>query len=146
MPVRTTTTTRQARSTVTSRVLAVVVALWLNLAVQPCAMAFGDDHDCPHCPPAQDMQMAGHHDHQTDNAGTDCETSQSDCGDIDDFSLDGRNTLGKLKAKPLPVAIVAPVSPTAVRNPIGFSTTAADPPDPVASTTPLHLLNCVFLD
>ena len=146
MPVRTTSTTRQARSTVTSRVLAVVVALWLNLAVQPCAMAFSDDHDCPHCPPEQDMQMAGHHGHQADKAETDCDSSQPDCGDIDDFSLDGRNTLGKLKAKPLPVAIVAPVSPTAALSPIGFSTTAADPPDPVASTTPLHLIYCVFLD
>jgi hypothetical protein len=127
-------------------VLAVVVALWLNLAVQPCAMAFSDDHDCPHCPPEQDMQMAGHHGHQVDKAETDCDSSQPDCGDIDDFSLDGRNTLGKLKAKPLPVAIVAPVSPTAALSPIGFSTTAADPPDPVASTTPLHLIYCVFLD
>jgi hypothetical protein len=109
-------------------------------------MAFDDDHDCPHCPPSQDMQMAGHHDHQADNAGPGCETSQSGCGDIDDFSLDGRNTPGKLKAKPMPVAIVAPASPTVVHNPIGFTTTAADPPDLVASTTPLHLLYCVFLD
>lgn len=90
--------------------------------------------------------MAGHHDHQSDNIGPGCATSQSDCGDIDDFSLDGRNTLGKLKAKPLPVAIVAPASPTVALNPIGFSTTAADPPDPVAPTTPLYLRNCVFLD
>ena len=146
MPVRRISTTRQARSTVTSRALAVVVALWLNLAVQPCAMAFGDDHDCPHCPPAQDMQMAGHHGHQADEAATDCETSQSDCGEIDDFSLQGRNTLSKLKAEPLPVAIVAPASPLIALNPIGFSTTAADPPEPVASTTALHLLNCVFLN
>ena len=144
--MRTTPTIRQARSTVTSRVLAVVVALWLNLAVQPCAMAFGDDQDCPHCPPMQDMQMAGHHGHQTDNTGKDCETSQSDCGEIDDFSLDGRNSLSKLQAKPLPVAIVAPASPMAIVDPIGFSTTAADPPRPLASSTPLHLLNCVFLD
>jgi len=146
MPVRMTSTTRQARSTVTSRVLAVVVALWLNLAMQPCAMAFGNDQDCPHCPPQQDMQMAGHHGPKTDNAGTDCETSQSDCSEIDDFSIDGRNSLSKLHAKPLPVAIVAPASPMAILNPIGFSTTAADPPRPVASSTPLHLLNCVFLD
>ena len=90
--------------------------------------------------------MAGHHDHQSENARPGCATSQSACGEIDDFSLDGRNTLGKLKAKPLPVAIVAPASPTIAHNPIGYATTAADPPDPVASTTPLHILNCVFLN
>jgi len=127
-------------------VFAVVVVLWLNLAVQPCAMAFGDDDDCPHCPPAQDMQMAGHHGHQTDDVGTDCETSQSDCGDIDEFSLQGRNTLSKLKVEPLPIAIVAPASPLTALNLIGFTTTAADPPEPVAPSAPLHLLNCVFLD
>ena len=139
-------TTRQATTTVTSRVLAVVVALWLNLAVQPCAMAFEDDGDCPHCPPAQDMQMAGHHGHQDDSANPGCETAQSDCGEIEDFSLDGRNHLSKLKDKAELVAIVASPVPIAALDPIGFSTTAADPPGLLASPTRLHLLNCVFLD
>lgn len=90
--------------------------------------------------------MAGHHGHHDDSADPGCETAQSDCGEIDDFSLDGRNHLGKLKDKAELVVITANPVPITAFDPIGFSTTAADPPGLLASPRPLHLLNCVFLD
>ena len=89
--------------------------------------------------------MAGHHGHQDDSANPGCETAQSDCGEIDDFSLDGRNHLSKLKDKAELVAIVASPVPIAALDPIGFSTTAADPPRPAGSSRRLHIINCVFL-
>ena len=37
--------------------LSLFVVVWLNTALQPCAMAAGDagghDHDCPYCPQGQ---------------------------------------------------------------------------------------------
>lgn len=139
-------TTRQTNARLTSRVLAVVFALWLNLAVQPCAMAFDTDHDCPHCPPSQEDPMAAHHGGHGDEAKPGCDTQPSDCGEVDDFSLDGRFSLGKLKAKAETVALVSPSVPEVSADPIGFSTTAADPPGPTAAPPPIHLLNCVFLN
>ena len=53
------------RQTRGGKVLGLFVAVWLNLALAPCAMAIeaGEDHPgdhpCPHCPPAD---THGHHD------------------------------------------------------------------------------------
>lgn len=137
--------TRQTNARLTSRVLAVVFALWLNLAVGPCAMAFSVDSDCPHCPPPQEETMAAHHGGHSDDAGPGCDTTPTDCGDIDEFSLDVRSSLSKLKDKTEIVAILPAALPEATFDPVAYSTTAADPPGPTAAPPPLHLLNCVFL-
>lgn len=139
-------TTRQSNARLTSHVLAVVVALWLNLAVGPCAMAFSVDSDCPHCPPSQEDPMAAHHGGHGDEAEPGCDTAPTDCGDIDDFSVDGRSSLGKLKDKTGIVAILPAVLPELTFDPVACSTTAADPPGPTAAPPPIHLLNCVFLN
>ena len=139
-------TTGQTKARSASRVFAVVFALWLNLAVQPCAMAFETDHDCPHCPPAQEHAMAAHHGSHGDEAGPGCDTRPLDCGEVDDFSVDGRSSLGKLKDKIETVAIVPTPLPVLAFHPVGYSTTAADPPGPTAAPPPIHLLNCVFLN
>lgn len=138
-------TTRQTNTRLTSRVLAVVVALWLNLAVGPCAMAFSADTDCPHCPPPQEDSMAAHHGGHGDEAEPGCDSLPTDCGDIDDFSLDGRSSLGKLKDTTDSVAIVPATLPEVTFDPVAYFATAADPPGPTAALRPLHLLNCVFL-
>lgn len=138
-------TTRQTNPRLTSRVLTVVFALWLNLAVQPCAMAFGSDHDCPHCPPSQEDPMAAHHGGHGDEAEAGCDTLPADCGDIDEFSFEGRSSLSKLKDKTEIVAILPTVVPAVTFDPVAYSTTAADPPGLTAAPPPKHLLNCVFL-
>ena len=138
-------TTGRTNARLTSRVLAVVFALWLNLAVGPCAMAFSVDPDCPHCPPSQEDPVAAHHGGHSDDAGPGCDTTPTDCGDIDEFSLDGRSSLSKLKDKTEIVAILPAALPEATFDPVAYSTTAADPPGPTAAPPPLHLLNCVFL-
>ncbi len=129
----------------TSRVLAVVFALWLNLAVGPCAMAFSVDSDCPHCPPPQEDSMAAHHGGHGDEAEPGCDSQPTDCGDIDDFSFDGRSSPGKLKDTTDSVAIVPATLPEVTFDPVAHFATAADPPGPTAAPLPLHLLNCVFL-
>jgi len=139
-------TTRRKQATVTSRLLGVAVVLWLNLAVQPCAMAFASDHDCPHCPPPQEDLMAAQHGHHGDEANAGCDSLEADCGDVSDFSVDGRQSQNKLKDKADLVLAVPACLPAASLDPIGFSTTAADPPRPAVSSRRLHILHCVFLD
>ena len=128
------------------RVLGVLGVFWLNLVVAPCAMALGTEHDCPHCPPEQMDEMAAHHGHHGEAAGTGCDTLMSDCDDIGAYAHEGRAAQPKLKDK----AETVSMAPPAVRNvPVeiaGLVTTTADPPDPDPVFPPLHLLNCVFLD
>ncbi len=80
--------------------------MWLNLALQPCAMALEADHDCPHCPPAHEHEMMAHHGHGEAKAESPCASMQAQCGELDDVSFDGRT--GQLKVKDtaeIPVAI-----------------------------------------
>lgn len=126
--------------------LAVVLALWVNLAVQPCAMAMGTDSDCPHCPPAVEGTMAMAHGHHGQDVDSDCASLGADCGEIDEFGVDSRGSQSKLKDKaeidaspPLPSGELS-IRPSAVPVP------ATGPPDPAVEPPPLHLLNCVFLD
>jgi hypothetical protein len=123
-----------------------VLALWINLAVQPCAMAMGTDGDCPHCPPAAEHDMAMAHGHHDIDVEADCATFGSDCGEIDDFGIDSRSAPSKLKDKTEVLAVPVALPQHPIPGPAGFSYTAADPPEPAAAPPPTYLLNCVFLD
>ena len=128
-----------------SRWLGIAVAVWLNLAVQPCAMALGLDSDCPHCPPSDDEQMSAHHGHHSNDVEAGCDPS-SGCGDADEFSIDGRSSFSKAKDKfDDDPTVVTPLVAELI-SPVGYSTTAADPPRTPANSQPLYLINCVFRD
>jgi hypothetical protein len=123
--------------------LGLFAAVWFSLAVQPCAMALEADHDCPHCPPSHDQEMAMHHGHH--EAEPPCASLQAPCGDIDDASLDGR--VGKLKAKhsaDVPVLITPDIADVTARlyrqiyPPTG-------PPGPYGNGPALNVLYCVYL-
>ena len=130
------------------RAIGLFAAVWLNLALAPCAMAVEaeEDHNCPHCPPAE---MQGHHDmHAGMHAEMSCADDLSDCGLDDSFSHDTRGGQSQLKdaQHELPTA--------AVGSNAGFSELAhvrqrAPPPGetgPPPAGPPVYLLNCVFLD
>ena len=119
---------------------------WLNLVVAPCALAFGGEHDCTHCPPEQAGEMAAHHGHHEVMADTGCDTLTSDCDDIGTLAHEGRPAQPKLKDKAEVELMAPPAVPVAPVNIVAFVTTAADPPDPAGVFPRLHLLNCVFLD
>jgi hypothetical protein len=119
---------------------------WLNLVVAPCALALGAEHDCPHCPPEQAAEMAAHHGHHEDMAATGCDALMTDCDDLGAFAHDGRGAQPKLKDKAEPVPMAPPAIPDASLDTVGFTTTAADPPEPDWVSPSLNLLNCVFLD
>jgi len=128
-------------------ILGVVLVAWLNLALQPCAMAFeaGQDHDCPHCPPTQ-----SHHDDGHDMATYDspCATSASDCDVLDDWTNNGRKTEVQLKdiPKDLPSS-VAPADPIVrVDQRAELTAVCLSMNRPPGASPPLHKLYCVYLD
>ncbi len=132
--------------TATGRLLGVLGVFWLNLVIAPCALAFGAEHDCSHCPPEQMDEMAAHHGHHSEAADAGCDALMSGCDDIGAYANESRLAQPKLKDKADPVPMAPPAFPDAPVAVVGFATTAADPPDPVWASPPLHLLNCVFLD
>ncbi|HEY5642793.1 MAG TPA: hypothetical protein VIS31_07940 [Woeseiaceae bacterium] len=128
------------------RLLAVLAVFWLNLVVAPCSYAIASEHDCPHCPPEQMGEMAAHHGHHEDMAGSGCDALMSDCDDTGSMAHDGRSLQPKLKDQSEPAPMAPPAFPQAPLDVVGFATTAADPPEPDGFPPALHLLNCVFLD
>lgn len=142
------TTTRNNRRTrtATGRLLGVLGIFWLNLVVAPCAMAFGAEHDCPHCPPEMSDEMAAHHGHHQESGASGCDALISDCDDLGSYANEGRSAQPKLKDKTDPVPMVPPALPDTPVAIARFVSATEQPPDPVGTFPPLHLLNCVFLD
>jgi len=123
---------------------ALLAVAWLNLAVMPCAMAFESaEHDCPHCPPAEVHEMAGHHGHG--EAKRSCATMQSDCCDISTATVESRTAKSKSGHTPDIVQISGPATAKLSARYSLFAP-AADPPDPPGTSPPLYVLNCVYLD
>ena len=132
------------------RALGLFVAVWLNLALQPCAMAYEapGDHDCPDCPPAAmhgDHSMHGDmHDSMT--AEMPCAGELSDCMIDEDVNHDVRGD--ELKLKDGTPVILYSAADTDCRE----SSPQRRVPVPKHSLVhpgappPLHILNCVFLD
>ena len=142
---------KDARAPWTRRVFGTFVIVCLNLALQPCAMAMGgeQDHDCPHCPPAETQGHHGHHgskDKEVDSSP--CGLSADDCSLGDDLNYDGRNASSKLKDSPndVPLAIsdfIEAETDTRYVDLGGVCPTRSPPP---TSSTPLNVLYCVYLD
>jgi hypothetical protein len=133
-------------------VLGLFVVVWLNLALQPCAMAMGgdDDHDCPHCPPGHTQEHDGHDMASIEAVGHDmpCATVAADCSVLDDYNYDGRAVQLKVKDAPsdLPVALLPSEQflADAQSNLVAYA-----PPNinhPPGPSLPLNILYCVYLD
>lgn len=128
------------------KVLGLLTVLWLNMAVLPCAMAFESSETCPHCPPADEHEMASHHGHIEAQAEPPCASVQAECCDLVDASVDTRG--GKLKVKPASEVVLA-TAPAIFELPLRTSAqrhVTSDPPDIAGSSPPLHVLFCVYLD
>ncbi len=124
---------------------ALLAVMWLNMAITPCAMAFeSDDHDCPHCPPAEEHSMAGHHGHGS-KVEQPCAAMQSGCCDLAEATLESRPEKSPFKSSFDLVQIDTPI-PAALFLPACRPLAAADPPDPPGPSQRLHVLNCVYLD
>ncbi|MDH3612433.1 MAG: hypothetical protein OEU90_01855 [Gammaproteobacteria bacterium] len=139
---------RQRQQTWGRRALGLFVAVWLNLALQPCAMAYtaGDDHDCPHCPPAETHEHGGMHgnmDHKVP-----CADGLSDCAVAEDVNHDGRNGQSKLKDAPTDTtfAIASDELAAPYHHPVDATSLPRYASVHAGAPPPLHVLNCVYLD
>lgn len=131
------------------RTLGLFVVVWLNMALQPCAMAFADmqGRDCLHCPPSHSMDMSSPVAHDEVPRDVPCMTQMSQCGVLDDYNLDGRtvqikvkNTQSDIPAGIAPALVTVPVLvsvPVSCRKVAASFRTVAAPP--------LNLLYCVYL-
>ena len=138
------------------RGLGVLVLVWLNLALTPCAMALGADHACDHMPAAGVHDMSGHHDHGADHGGANhhaasnkapsCDSLQAECCDLADVTVDARGD-GKSLQKPSGNVALAATGYEALHvfQP-AIVGVAVDPPDPPPERAARHALFCVYLD
>ena len=139
-------TARRKPAALKRNLLGLLSVLWLNMAVLPCAMAFStDDHDCPHCPPADEQPMAGHVGHG-DVAGPDCASIGSSCADGGAASVDTRGNPLKVRDAGDDEVFVGFALATVPARTTTVITACADPPDPPGTSVPRHVLFCVYLD
>lgn len=143
-------TNRQRSSTAARRGLGVLVLLWLNLVLTPCAMALGAEHACDHLPAKgmESMQeMAGHHEHGVEHQAPPCDSVQAECCDIVDITVDTRKDSKSLQAQADSGAMSLASGYTALQDVRSARfVVAADPPDPPHAHVPHHVIFCVYLD
>ena len=137
---------RQQQQSWSRRALGLFVAIWLNLALQPCAMAYqAEDHDCPHCPPAQTHEHGGMHGNMDQKMP--CADGLSDCAVDDDLNVDARG--GQLKVKDAPVDAAIAIVPRELEvqfpPPADTATLPRYASVHPGAPPPLHVLYCVYL-
>jgi hypothetical protein len=132
----------------TRRAFGLLLALWVSLALQPCAIA-ASEHDCPHCPAEIAAAPTSHHDHggsgNHHNAAKmhDCASMQADCCELDDSIVNVRVDLPDLDD--LTAFITSAAPPQLADAPRGQAERLASPPEPPDRSVPIHLMKCVFL-
>lgn len=123
---------------------ALLAAVVVNLAIQPCAMALGLNDGCAHCPPAEESAMPMHRGHELAPDEAPCASSPGAC-DLTGASIDGRTVQLKVKdTGELPVALLADVAALVVPSPHD-SPHSLVPPDIPGSAPPVRVLYCVYL-
>jgi len=128
------------------RALGLFVAVWLNLAVQPCAMAYeAEDHDCPHCPPAATHEHGDMHGSM--DANMPCADGASDCNIDDHWNHDSRGSQSKLKDAPADslIAVAPHELDVATHRRHETSAPSRDSAVQAGAPPPLYVLNCVYL-
>lgn len=133
-----------------TRVFGLLIAVWVSLVLQPCAIAAVSDRDCPHCPMEVEAALAAIEDHcnpagktKADD-GTSLPSAQSDCCDLDDGIVNVRvdNTGDDDDLTIFPTCV--PASQFRL-GPCEESGNATGPPDPTGGSVSLYVLKCVYL-
>ena len=77
---------RRHRTAWGRRVLSTFIVAWLAIILQPCAVAAGVEHECPHCPPGAT--------HETSHFEV---TASADCALSDQLNIESRSLQVKLE-------------------------------------------------
>lgn len=146
------TTIRQKPNRWTRRAFGLLVVVWLNIALQPCVMAFGDvnNHGCPGCPPPSAEDISSYSAHDAGNSNLDatmCASSTADCELVDDFNFSGRATSVSTKDAPIdiPVGIAPPVDTISLVNDLSARPDVSNTFYLPGDSLPLRVLYCSYL-
>ena len=125
--------------------LGLFAAVWLNLVLQPCAMAFETPQGpvCPNCPPAHEQPMPAHHFHDT--AGMHCASLHAGCGELGGVSVDNRGDLPKIKLPGELPALIMGDYPEPRIEAARYLPQPVNPRDGPATAPPRNVLFCVYL-
>ncbi|MFQ5634469.1 MAG: hypothetical protein ACE5G3_03955 [Gammaproteobacteria bacterium] len=116
-------------------VLGTFVAAWLAIILQPCAVAAGVEHGCPHCPPGDTHATS----HIEAAAGADCALDGELNADARSLSIKLEDTFDKLPA-------AVPAGTDEFEAPLGIAQHSANPAVfPPPAGPPLSALYCVYL-
>jgi len=122
--------------------LGLFVAVWLNLALQPCAMAYSMDVEQP---PMQMHEHGGMHGDMVEPMP--CADGLTDCSIVDDVNHDARDGQLKLKdtAGDMPAAIALQEISLPFRAPTDTLLRPRYTSGHAGASPPLHVLYCVYL-
>lgn len=134
-----------------TRIFGLFVAVWVSLAVQPCAVAAVSESDCPHCPPEIEAVAPTTESHCNPAANIshdeqpNCDSAQAACCDVDEGIVNVRVDTNGLddNSTGLPLSALASHPDIGL---CGAPENAAAPPEPSGATVPLHVLKCVYLN
>ena len=143
--------TQRQQSRARTRLFGLFAALWVGLALQPCAIAAVSEHDCPHCPPQAEEKAAPHESHCDPVARVapgkppHCDAVQADCCDLEPGTVNGRadTTDADDETAALPASEPATYPDP---GPCADPGNKPGPPEPSGGSVPLHVLKCVYLD
>ncbi len=144
---------RQRQTPWARRVLGLFIVVWLNMALQSCAMAFAGSYQdsVEHCPPGThaEFNIPGDHDLQGDTTLDEpCNFTGAHCAFLDDYNYDhdGRTIQVKVKHAPsdVPLGIASPIMTSPVLSGWLKANGAADPRRGPCIQPSSNLLYCVY--
>lgn len=147
---------RRKRTHLARRAFGGFVLVWLNLVLQPCAMALGnmEEHDCSRCPPSHEIERSDHAMHgghmaaeESASGNMPCSIAATDCSQLDELNYDGRTAKLELNDAPndSPVLLGPPIVLEPIFRPaeyLGRHSTRSPPPP---ASVPLNVFYCVYL-
>jgi hypothetical protein len=131
-------------------VFGLLLALWVSLAIQPCAMAAVSEHDCPHCPAEIEAadDSGHHHDHGAAQGGAgmsaECDSATADCCDLEDRIVGVRVALPDFDDGDS-VMLMSVAPPGVLDVPRAPPELAVPLPQVSGRFVPLNIVNCVYL-
>lgn len=132
-----------------TRLFGLFAAVWVGLALQPCAVAEVSESDCPHCPTEIEhvATLDAHCDpivKVTPEELPNCDSVQAECCDLDRGVVNAR--ADATDADDEPIGLVTSF-PSSLHNSAPCEDPGGNiaPPEPSGASVPLHILKCAYL-
>ncbi len=141
---------RPQRVPASKYVFGLLLVAWLNMALQPCAMALGETskQDCQNCPPALTTENASPGAHETYDTVADmssCESRVSQCAFGDEVNYESRSVKVKDTPDNTPVGPVPYIAVNTALTTLPGLPDVDDPSHLSGGPQALNVLYCVYL-